>query len=237
MISLTADQMREVDELAIGEYGLKLEQMMELAGFNLALLARQMLGGSLEGKGIAILAGKGNNGGGGLVSARDLSNWGVTATILIPSRTGLNQAVSGRLETLEVMGLEILAYDEGLHTGQVLSEVDLIVDSLIGYSLMGAPRPPISDMILLANESGIPILSLDLPSGLDATTGKAHEPCVVAEKTLTLALPKKGLLVEEARKYVGELFLADIGIPPSLYAKIGLEVGNIFGRSHLVKIF
>jgi len=237
MISLTADQMRDVDELAIGEYGLKLEQMMELAGFNLALLARQMLGGSLEGKEIAILAGKGNNGGGGLVSARDLSNWGATATILIPSRTGLKQAVSERLETLEVMGLEIFAYGEGFHTRQILSEVDLIVDSMMGYSLRGAPRHPISDMILLANESGIPILSLDLPSGLDATTGKAHEPCVVAERTLTLALPKKDLLVEGARRYVGSLFLADIGIPPSLYANLGLEVGNIFSGSHLVKIF
>ena len=108
---------------------------------------------------------------------------------------------------------------------------------MIGYSLRGAPRPPISDMILRANESGIPILSLDLPSGLDATTGKAHEPCVVAERTLTLALPKKGLLVEGARRYVDELFLADIGIPPSFYAELGLEVGNIFGGSHLVKIF
>lgn len=80
-------------------------------------------------------------------------------------------------------------------------------------------------------------MSLDLPSGLDATTGEVYEPCIKAEYTLTLALPRKGLLVREARRYVGNLFLADIGIPPVLYRDIGIEVGNIFKDETVVRIY
>ncbi len=83
---------------------------------------------------------------------------------------------------------------------------------------------------------GAPILSLDLPSGLDATTGQAHDPTIRASATLTLALPKTGLRAPGASAYVGELYLADIGVPPALYTHLGLSVGPLFAAHEIVRL-
>jgi NAD(P)H-hydrate epimerase len=119
----------------------------------------------------------------------------------------------------------------------MFNESELIIDALIGYSLKGDPRSPVSEIIDHANAVKTPILSLDLPTGLDATTGKSYKPCIIAEKTSTLALPKKGLLIREAHDHVGDLYLADIGIPPILYQEIGIEIGNIFKNKSLIRIY
>ena len=92
-------------------------------------------------------------------------------------------------------------------------------------------------MIEEANESGFPVISIDVPSGLDPTTGESYGSCVVATKTLTLALPKRGLMVEAARKYVGELYFTDIGIPPELYSEMGLKVETIFSAGSVMRIY
>ena len=159
MISLTADEMRRVDDLAIWKYKIHLEQMMELAGYNLARCARRSLNGSLTEKGGVVLAGKGNNGGGGLVAARHLSNWGCKVTVVVSHGDSLGGVVKERLETLKLMGLEIVCFDEVLDLKGILSASDLVVDALIGYSLRGSPRPPISSIIEVANESGLPAVS------------------------------------------------------------------------------
>jgi NAD(P)H-hydrate epimerase len=118
-----------------------------------------------------------------------------------------------------------------------LSGSDLVVDALIGYSLKGNPRPPVSEIIDAANESRTRILSLDLPSGLDATTGKAYEPCIVAHDRLTLALPKTGLMMDSARRYTGNLYLGDIGLPQELYLEMGLDVGDPFRDGDIVRVY
>ena len=228
--------MRSIDELAVRKYGILLEQKMELAGFNLMSLARQVLGGSLQNKRVVVLTGKGNNGGGGLVAARHMSDWGAKVVILVSQRTGLNDTVNAKLRTLQALSMKILFFDPKLNIHSVLETSDLVIDALIGYNLKGNPRYPISEIIMRANVSQIPILALDLPSGLDATTGNVYDPCIKAENTLTLALPKIGLQFEKARKYVGTLYLADIGIPPALYREMGLNVGNIFKDESMVKI-
>jgi NAD(P)H-hydrate epimerase len=94
------------------------------------------------------------------------------------------------------------------------------VDALIGYSLRGAPRGRVVELITLCNDHAERVLSLDLPSGLDATTGEAPGAVVHPERTLTLALPKTGLAGVH-----GELYLADIGIPPPVYRRLGLSFG------------
>jgi NAD(P)H-hydrate epimerase len=94
-----------------------------------------------------------------------------------------------------------------------------------------------SGIIEAANESGINIMSLDLPSGLDATTGKAYESCIVALETLTLALPKTGLMMGRAGQYVGNLYPADIGIPRELYLDLSLDVGDPFREGSIVRIY
>ena len=109
----------------------------------------------------------------------------------------------------------------------------LIIDALIGYSLSGAPRGHVRELIDWANESGGPILSLDLPSGLDATSGSTEGAHVVADSTLTLALPKTSLNAES----VGDLMLADIGIPAETYRRTVLSVSpRVFAGSFTVPI-
>ena len=76
----------------------------------------------------------------------------------------------------------------------------------------------------------------ETPSGLDTTTGHPGNPCLRAAATLTLLLPKTGLLAPEARPYVGDLYLADIGVPPELYRRLGLEVGPIFGEGSIIRV-
>ena len=116
----------------------------------------------------------------------------------------------------------------------IFKETDLILDCLLGYNTVSDPRPPINQLIKKANQSGKSILSLDLPSGLNATTGKPGNPCIRASYTLTLALPKTGLKTKTGKEPVGELFLADIGLPPELYSELGLEVGHIFEKERIL---
>ena len=121
----------------------------------------------------------------------------------------------------------------------VSSKPDLVIDGLIGYSLRGAPRGATADLIRWANAQGSPVLSLDVPSGVDAGSGEVFDPAIRAAATLTLALPKTGLRSPDAEGCVGELYLADIGVPPSLYASpsLGLEVSSrLFATGDIVRL-
>ncbi len=95
-----------------------------------------------------------------------------------------------------------------------------------------------ADLISWANEQAAPILALDAPSGVDTTTGTVFEPAVRATATMTLALPKEGLRAPDVEQHIGALYLADIGVPPSLYAEptLGLSVGPIFAQSDIVRL-
>lgn len=107
-----------------------------------------------------------------------------------------------------------------------------MIDALIGYGLRAAPRGRLADMIAWADGSGAPILSLDIPSGVDATTGATPGVVIHPETTLTLALPKTGL----AGFGVGELWLADLGIPIGVYNRVGLSYMDPFGDQHQVRL-
>ena len=228
--ALTTEQMVEVDRLMIEEYGIRLIQMMENAGRNLAEQAIRMLGGSAEGKRIAVLSGKGNNGGGGLVAARHLHNRGAQVTIhLAGAPSDLKEIPAHQWRILQ--GMEV-----NMPTSGMLEHADLIVDALIGYGLQGNPRGPAATWIRRANANSATILSLDAPSGLDATEGIPGEPCIAASVTMTLALPKVGLLAAQARPVVGRLYCADIGVPPELYRQLGLEVGALFEADTIIEL-
>lgn len=228
---VTTAQMMEVDRLMVDRYHITLSQMMENAGRNLADFARRKLGGRVQGRTVTVLCGSGNNGGGGMVAARHLHNWGARLNVVLAAQ-------QGRLKDVPAQQWSIL---ETLHLDQVsldLKSSDLILDALLGYGSSGNPRSPVREWIERANGSGVPILSLDSPSGLDTTTGGAGQPCIRAAATMTLALPKTGLLVPAARDYVGELYLADIGVPPELYAasSLGLSVGPLFGDGPIIRL-
>jgi len=233
--AITTDQMREVDRLMIDEFGIALMQMMENAGRNLAALARsRFLDAEPAQKRVVVLAGKGGNGGGGLVAARRLSNWGAQVYVFTTyAKEQFRGIPAHQLSILEKMGVPVMAAE----SVKSLPDADLLLDALIGYSLSGPPRGTAAQLIKLANQSKTPILSLDTPSGLDTTTGEPHQPHITANVTLTLALPKTGLMADAAQDAVGELYLADISVPSWLYAKIGLDVGPIFAKEDIIKIF
>ena len=225
--ALTTSQMIEVDRLMTEVYGIQLIQMMENAGRNLAELALRML--TSHQKTVVILCGGGNNGGGGMVAARHLHNRGADVHLIRVGDRPLKDIPAHQWKILWEMGLR----DEPDFN---LLGADLIVDAMIGYGLVGDPRPKVATVIERVNASGVPVLSLDAPSGLDTSSGAPGKPCIHARNTLTLALPKVGLLTESAKEVVGNLYLADISVPPELYKNLGLEVAPLFLESTIVPI-
>jgi NAD(P)H-hydrate epimerase len=227
---LTATQMAEVDRLMIEEYHILLIQMMENAGRSLAELTQRLLGGQVEGRSVSVLCGAGNNAGGGMVAARHLQNWGVDVNVKLASKPErLKEIASRQWQILSGMSLPS-------NTDHGLEDADLIIDALIGYSLRGSPRQLVAGWIDKANAVDRPILALDAPSGLDVTSGIPGKPCIQAAATLTLAMPKTGLMTPQAKTYVGDLYLADIGVPPQLYLKLGIEVPHLFARDRILRL-
>jgi len=219
------------------DYGITLIQMMENAGRNLAHLARiRFFAGDPRGKQVAILVGTGGNGGGALVCARRLQNYGARVTVYITRPDEAFTSVPAQqLSILRRMQVPV----EQAGALPAVSSPDLIIDGLIGYSLKGEPRGTAAGMIRWANVQTAPILALDIPSGVEATNGMVFDTAVQATATMTLALPKAGLRAPGVAGHVGELYLADISVPPSLYAKpdLGLNIGPIFAKSDLVRLW
>ena len=235
--TVTVDQMREVDRLMVEEMEISLLQMMENAGRTLAAQARQLLGDDIRGRHIVVLAGRGGNGGGGLAAARRLFNWGADVSVILGQDAGELQGVPAhQLAILQHMGVPVRDPEQTGPDMSLLGSADLILDALIGYSLRGAPREPIASLIRAATAAGPPVLALDLPSGLDGDSGEASEPTIRAAATLTLALPKVGLLHSAAHAWVGELYVADISVPEVVYRRLGLRVGPIFARADIVRV-
>jgi NAD(P)H-hydrate epimerase len=226
--AVTAEQMRDVDRTMIECFHIELVQMMENAGRSLAELAVNAFGP----RRVVVLAGPGGNGGGGLVAARHLVNRGRAVHVVLSApQARLGPVPAHQLDILRRMGVPIsTAPAPGV---DALGEPDLIIDALIGYGLAGDPTEPAAHLIRWADAHPAPVLSLDTPSGLDVTTGRAARPCVHAAATLTLALPKTGLL---GAREVGRLHLADISVPPLLYQEMGIEVGDLFARSSVVPV-
>jgi len=232
--AVTTGTMHEVDRLMMEKYGVRLLQMMENAGRNLAEAARRFLGGSVNGKKIAVIAGGGNNGGGGLAAARHLYNWGAQVAVLLKTQD-LSGATEVQYDILKKLPVEVAAGDDALDLLPG-AQPDMVIDAIIGYGLSGAPRGWAAGMIEAVNHLGVPVISLDVPSGLDATTGEVYDPCIRAAATVTLALPKTGLLSPEAREVVGELYLADIGVPDVLYRELGIGVPILFHHDTIIKL-
>ncbi len=232
---ITTAEMIEVDRLMVEEYGIELVQMMENAGRNLARLAVvRFLDNEPAGKKIAVLCGSGGNGGGGLVCARRLAAWGVNVQVALTKEADSFSGVPAhQLQILQKMEIPILQATEL----EQKTDFSLIIDAVIGYSLKGSPTGNAAEMIRWANEQAAPVLSLDIPSGVQGNEGEVSEPAISATATLTLALPKKGLLSESAKKQVGRLYLADISVPPQLYKKaFGFTLQSLFAEGEILKI-
>lgn len=233
--ALTIEQMREVDRLMTEEYGITRLQIMENAGRHLAELTRRLLGGEISGKNITVLCGAGNNGGGGMVAARHLSNWGAAVQVVLARPVDeLHEATALQWHTLGKLPLERVEYDE--ENPPDFNEATAIIDALLGYGLQGDPHGAKARLIEQANATGKMIVSLDVPSGLDATSGRPGTPCTRAAVTMALAVPKVGLLKEAARPYAGQLYMADISVPPVLYEQIGVENPRTFMVNSVMRV-
>ena len=229
--AVSRGQMREVDRLMIEEYGIELLQMMENAGLQLAELVRRHLEPPIAGRRVVVLAGSGNNGGGGLTAARRLSAWGADVRVVLGGPPeALRGAPAKQLAVLTKIGVPVEQFAGDLPKHEVL------IDAIIGYSLEGAPRGVAAELIQACNRSPAPAFSLDVPSGIDVDSGEAAGVAARAAATVTLALPKIGLIQSSARPYVGRLYLADISVPPGLYSELGLDVPYLFDRGPLTLI-
>lgn len=225
--AITADEMREVDRIATQETGPNLYQMMENAGRNLALLAIELLGENWQKAKIVVLAGSSGNGGGGICAARHLANRDVDVRLCLAQPECLGEVSGWQRKIFQsTRGQEI-------DRSQLPEErPNLVLDALIGYGLKSAPDAGMAQLIRWANSSLSPILALDLPSGLNATTGETSGTCIAPKWTMTLALPKTGLLPGRT----GELYLADIGIPQATYRHLNLKYESPFESRFWVRL-
>lgn len=231
--------MREVGRLAEDDFMISPLQMMELAGAGVSSVAARLLG-SLDRRHLTVLAGPGKNGASGLVAARHMANRGGAVDVLLTRPVAqLHDEARRHVATLLTMHVRVCVVPWDIDADELdaaLSQSDLLVDALLGYSASGAPRGVVADVVRRATASGRPVLSVDSPTGIDPDTGEAAGDTITAAATVTVALPKVGLLSVAGRRRAGSLYLVDIGLPHELYAALGLEFADPFGAGPLVRL-
>ena len=217
---VTAAEMRQIDQDTIEGIGIPGIVLMETAGSAIVRAIEQHYPTCQR---IGIFAGKGNNGGDGIVIARQLAHVGrdVHLFLVSPSDSFTDEAQIN-LQIAKNLGLpieEVLGGKEGWKHGRMeawkdwVANCELLVDAIFGTGLRGAVRDPIATVINAINSLPTPILSVDLPSGLDADTGHPLGTCVQADRTVTIGLPKRGLLMHPGVELAGKLEVVDIGFP------------------------
>ena len=240
MPTVSAAEMARVDQLAVDEFGIDILQMMEQAGSHLAELVRVELGGDLRGRRIVVAVGPGNNGGGGLAAARHLANRGASVRVILARPVNrLSDAGRDQLATLLEMSVDccVAIYDvPDEELDHELSSADAVVDAVLGYRASGAPHDGVLWLVERVARASVPVISLDLPSGIDADSGEAPGAAVTATATLTLALPKPGLFRGAGRERAGRVYLGDIGLPAALYRRLGLEIDSPFAAGRIVRL-
>jgi len=220
---LGKDKIREIDRKAIEEYEIPGIILMENAGRNVAEEVLKMLPGTDSAR-VAIFCGKGNNGGDGFVIARHLYNKGVDVSVYLTtevSRVLSDGDSSTNLKILLNMNLEIKELQEGHigEIGKVLDGYNVIVDAIFGTGLSGEVREPVRTLIAKINEADVPVISVDIPSGLSCDDGVVLGSAVKAIKTVTFVAAKTGFFQECGKEYTGELIVSDISVPRELVEK------------------
>jgi len=205
---LTREQVRDVDRIAISEYGMPGVVLMENAGRNTAALLQEL---GIQGR-VVICCGKGNNAGDGFVIARHLENAGIDVRVLmcVPSDTLTGDAAIN-YRILERAGTPLVS--PSVDWKQELASADWIVDALLGTGTQGTIREPFVSAINAINQSGRKVLAVDLPSGMDCDTGQPLGCCVRADQTATFVARKPGFDQPHAAQWTGEVHVIDIGVP------------------------
>jgi NAD(P)H-hydrate epimerase len=217
---VTAEEMRSIDAAAINQYQIPGLILMENAGRRVAETVVSELGGGLPRRRLLVLVGKGNNGGDGLVAARHLYNQGAEVTVaLVADPAEIAGDARTNLEILNRLPVKQLLVQEEKDLNAVkvaLLSHDLVIDSIYGTGFRGTPPHLVNRLIKLVNNSAKPVIAVDIPSGVEADTGRVGGEAVRAQCTVTLALPKVGLVAGPGAARVGRLVIADISIPRAL---------------------
>ena len=227
VVRLTRAQVREIDGRAIEEYHIPGIVLMENAARGVVDAITDILPPNDE---IAVVCGPGNNGGDGLAIARHLHNRGLIVSIVFgtdPARLKGDALIQWRI--VQAMKLNAFYYDptKDLTGVFIIRESVLVIDALFGTGLNRAPLDWAVPLIEACNEGPpfeTPVISVDIPSGLDADTGMPLGPCVVASHTVTFVAEKAGFSNPASRQYTGDITVADIGCPRELIDIVRREV-------------
>lgn len=210
---LTSRQSRDIDIEARNVFGISTLVLMENAGRQLAEEAIKILPGK---KTVAIFCGKGNNGGDGFVAARHLLVYGIKPDIFLAGKvSGVGNEAKINLEILlKLKQKPVEVNAENLHlVKNKIHQYALIIDALLGVGLKGEVRGIFRDLIGIINAAKAYVLSVDIPSGLDATGGKVLGCCVKADKTITFIARKRGMVYGDGPKYCGKIVVKGLGVP------------------------
>jgi len=223
MFLVTAKEMRELDRLTIEEYGIPGQVLMERAGAGATTVLLKAFP-QVRTASVVVIAGKGNNGGDGFVIARLLKKKGISCEVLLAAKK--TEVTGDALRNLLAFTRLRGRVTEVTEPGQVefvqkkLRRRGLIVDALLGTGLNSPVRGMLATLIEQMNASGVPILAVDVPSGLDADRGIPLGVAIEAQFTVTFGYPKIGLVYPSSAAYVGRLEVVDIGIAPAAVAAL-----------------
>ncbi len=229
LIALTREQVRRVDRIAIEDFAIPGIVLMENAGRNAARIILKQFEPAEPASGappfVAIVCGRGNNGGDGFVIARHLANAGIPIELFLacdPRRLSGDAAVNGNIAAK--MGLPSSQFDTPQRiaaAGPRLGEAAIVVDAVLGTGFVGTVRTPLDKVIEAINQPAASsaerkIIAIDVPSGLDCDTGRPSNATVRADVTITFVAVKVGFQQPGASDYTGKVHVADIGAPPSI---------------------
>ena len=234
--NLTAPEVAALDAAAL-ESGVTVVQLMEVAGWQVARCAWRLLYRAPGG--VAVVAGRGNNGGDGAVAARHLAAWGCQVDVLLAgAEEELRDPLRAHLASARANGVAITSCPDAGTVQRAVAEMArrgvLILDALLGTGLRGAPRE--LDAAAISAMSGAPVLAVDVPSGLDASTGEPSTPCVGALATCTLTAMKRGLWTPAGRSCAGTVYVADIGMPQAAWRAAGITAPVAVRGGGLVRL-
>ncbi len=224
---LSRDQVRQVDKIAIEQYGMTGLVLMENAGRSCAERVYHLasrLGAGVDPT-VLILCGKGNNAGDGYVIARHLELLGMSVQLvsLVPLNELRGDAlVNAKIAQAGEIPLMVSLQPQELQ--RLLFSAGVIVDCMLGTGAIGAPKEPYATAIRLANHASGLRVAIDIPTGLDCDTGEVSEPTFRADHTLTFVAVKAGFISKEAKSALGEVEVLGIGVPRKLLQAFGLEV-------------
>lgn len=215
-------QMREMDRITIEEIGIPGIVLMENAAQAVAKVCLEYVK-KFENPKVAVVCGGGNNGGDGFAVARILKCSGVESKIIFIGNE--EKLVADALTNYKVAkNMDISVTTDISNSECIFQNVDVIIDGIFGTGFTGEPRMAAAEVIKKINQSGKHIISIDIPSGVNADTAAAGENCVKADETVTFALPKVGTILYPGAYYCGKLTVVDICIPQKNAEKAGVKV-------------